>query len=54
MPMYEYECKKCHKRFDNFESIQEHGTKKVQCPECKSASLERVYTSVQVQTSKKS
>ncbi len=54
MPIYEYECKKCHKRFEIVESIREHGTKAAKCPECKSTSVERVYSGLRVQTSKKS
>ncbi len=54
MPVYEYECKNCRNRFENVESIREHGTKEVKCPECKSTSVERVYGGVTVQTSKKS
>lgn len=33
MPTYEYECKKCTKRFERFQSITEEPVKK--CPKCK-------------------
>ena len=35
MPTYEYECKKCGHRFEEFQSIKAEPIKK--CPECKGA-----------------
>jgi putative FmdB family regulatory protein len=35
VPTYEYECKKCGHRFDEFQSIKDEPIKK--CPECKAA-----------------
>jgi putative FmdB family regulatory protein len=32
MPLYEYECKKCHHRFERIQSFAARHTKK--CPEC--------------------
>ena len=54
MPVYEYECKKCGKHFDQIERITEHGTKRVLCPSCKSRSVRQVIGGIHVQTSKKS
>ena len=42
MPLYEYVCKKCHKKFAEVLTIKEHEAKKVQCPKCQSADLEHV------------
>ena len=42
MPLYEYLCKKCHKKFGEVLTIKEHETKKLQCPKCKSKDLEHV------------
>ena len=54
MPVYEYECNKCHKHFDRDERLSEHGTKRVHCPSCKSTSLRQIFGGIQVKTSKKS
>jgi len=32
MPLYEYECKKCHHRFEKIQKFSDRHTKK--CPEC--------------------
>jgi putative FmdB family regulatory protein len=42
MPLYEYICKKCQKKFSEVLTIREHDTGKVQCPKCKSRDLEHV------------
>jgi len=42
MPVYEYICKKCQKKFSEVLTIKEHDTKKVPCPKCKSTDLEHV------------
>jgi len=42
MPLYEYVCRKCHKKFDEVLSLKEHETKKLHCPKCKSTDLEKV------------
>lgn len=42
MPLYEYVCRKCHKKFGEVLSFKEHDTKKLHCPKCKSADLEKV------------
>lgn len=33
MPTYEYECQKCHHRFEKFQSIKDEPLKR--CPKCK-------------------
>lgn len=42
MPLYEYICKKCHKKFAEVLTIHEHETKKLHCPKCQSDDLEKV------------
>lgn len=42
MPLYEYICKKCHKKFSEVLTITEHETRKPHCPKCKSRALEKV------------
>lgn len=54
MPTYDYACEKCGHGFQRVETITEHGSKKVKCPECKSTRVERVFSSVFVKTRKKS
>lgn len=57
MPIYDYRCGDCGNNFVVIESLDEHegheGTEP-KCPECESANVERVITSVHVQTGKKS
>lgn len=53
MPLYEYICKTCHKKFGEVLTIKEHGTKKVRCPKCKSEDLEKVIEPFFAKTSSK-
>jgi putative FmdB family regulatory protein len=41
MPVYQYRCLNCKKRFELFMSYNEYGTRKVQCTHCGSANIER-------------
>lgn len=54
MPIYEYACRKCDKKFSLVMTIGEHETKKPRCPKCKSLSVARRITPFYAQTSKKS
>lgn len=54
MPVYEYRCKKCGKSFELIETVSEHDPAKVRCPDCKSKSVERLWSQVFTVTSKKS
>lgn len=54
MPVYDYRCTKCHKKFSVTMSIAEHETKKVKCPKCGSSKVERQLAAFYVVTSKKS
>lgn len=53
MPLYEYNCKKCHKKFGEVLTIKEHETKKLQCPKCRSQDLEHVIEPFFARTSSK-
>jgi len=53
MPLYEYICKKCGKKFSEVLTIKEYGTKKVQCPKCRSQDLEHVIEPFFAKTSSK-
>ena len=54
MPIYDYACKKCGKKFAVTMPITEHGKKKVQCPKCSSKQVSRLIQAVFATTSKKS
>lgn len=34
MPTYDYECRKCGKKFSVTLSMSQHGKKRVKCPKC--------------------
>lgn len=53
MPLYEYICKKCQKQFSEVLSLKELGTKKIQCPKCQSADVEKVIEPFYAKTSSK-
>ena len=53
MPLYEYICRKCHKKFSEVLTIKEHEAGKVHCPKCKSADLEHVMEPFFARTSSK-
>ena len=46
MPLYEYECKKCHHRFERIQKFSDPHVKK--CPECRGA-IEQVISAPAVQ-----
>lgn len=54
MPQYDYQCKKCRKKFTLIMTVSEHDTKKPRCPKCKSQSVKPVYSGFTAMTSKKS
>ncbi len=54
VPIYEYHCEACDHDFTVIESLSAHEAAKPKCPECKSKKVERVFTAVNVKTSKKS
>jgi len=55
MPFYEYRCVDCQKEFEILETLARHEEHhKIACPGCSSDHVERILSSVNVETSKKS
>ena len=54
MPIYEFRCLDCKKRFDLVLSVTEYDPKKVKCPKCGAKKVERQWSRVFAVTSKKS
>jgi putative FmdB family regulatory protein len=54
MPTYAYRCEKCGERFEQIETISEHGTSKPKCPKCGSGKIKSVPTAFVAVTGKKS
>lgn len=54
MPIYEYICRKCRKKFSEVLTIREHDTVKIRCPRCKRTEVEPVIEPFFAKTSKKS
>ena len=54
MPVYDYRCAKCKKKFSVTMSISDHDKKTVKCPKCGSGKVERQLAAFYAVTSKKS
>jgi putative FmdB family regulatory protein len=54
MPVYQYRCLNCHKRFEVFLSYKEYGVKSVTCPHCQSKRVERRISRVRIAKSEES
>lgn len=54
MPVYEYVCLNCNKKFSEAMPISEYDPKAAKCPKCRSKRVERRWSTVYVETSKKS
>ncbi len=54
MPIYEYRCTKCRKRFSVEQSITEHGKRRPACPKCKSRAVEPMLSTFFAKTGRKS
>ena len=55
MPIYEYRCTKCRKRFSVEQSISEHGKRRPPaCPKCKSRAVEPMFSTFFAKTGRKS
>ena len=54
MPLYDYHCLDCQKRFDVFMSYAEYGKRSVTCPNCKSKNVRRRIPRVRVAKSEES
>jgi putative FmdB family regulatory protein len=54
MPIYEYVCKKCNKRFTLILSITEYEKTVAVCPKCKSSKVEQLPAAFFAVTARKS
>lgn len=54
MPVYEYICSDCKKTFEIVKPITQAPKKSVACPKCDSKNVDRRWSSVFVETSRKS
>ena len=54
MPVYEFICNGCKKKFELIKPVKEYDPKKVTCPKCRSKKVERRWSTVYAVTSKKS
>ena len=54
MPVYDFRCEKCKKKFTLTMTISEYEKAKFRCPKCKSTKVKQLITPFQVTTSKKS
>jgi putative FmdB family regulatory protein len=54
MPVYDFKCEDCRKRFSVTLSVEERSRGKIKCPKCGSRKIEQQYASIYAVTSKKS
>jgi len=54
MPVYEFACLNCKKKFSETLALAEYDPEAIRCPKCGSENVERRWSSVYVETSKKS
>ena len=54
MPIYQYRCLNCKKRFEVFLSYAEYGEKNVHCPHCASINIQRRIGRIRVAKSEES
>jgi putative FmdB family regulatory protein len=54
MPLYEYSCRKCGKKFSEVLTIKEHEKKKIQCPKCQSSEVQKIIEPFFAKTARKS
>ncbi len=54
MPVYQYRCLNCKKRFETFMSFKEYDQKKVSCPHCHSHKVERRIGRIRIAKSEES
>ena len=48
MPYYPYKCLDCRKRFDEFMTYSEYGTRAIACPNCHSTNVQRRVNRVRI------
>ena len=53
MPLYEFRCADCKKKFDLRLSLSELDRKRYRCPKCRGRHLEKLVSSVSVVTARK-
>jgi putative FmdB family regulatory protein len=54
MPLYEYRCLDCKRRFEIFMTYTEYGTRQVTCPHCQSENIQRRIGRIRVARSEES
>jgi putative FmdB family regulatory protein len=54
MPVYDFQCENCKKKFSLTMAISEYEKKGFQCPKCKGNRVKQKITSFQTKTSRKS
>ena len=54
MPVYEFVCRECAREFELVQTLREHEKNTVKCPECGSKKVDRVWSTVFVETPRKS
>ena len=54
MPIYQYRCLSCKKRFEMFLTYQEYGVKRVHCPHCSSEQVQRRIGRIRIAKSEES
>lgn len=54
MPIYEYRCTKCRRRFNERLEISEHARRRPTCPKCGSKAVEPVFSTFFAKTVRKS
>ncbi|MFZ2096778.1 MAG: zinc ribbon domain-containing protein [Anaerolineales bacterium] len=54
MPIYQYRCLNCKKRFEVYLSYKEYGEKSIHCPQCKSDQVQRRIERIRIAKSEES
>jgi putative FmdB family regulatory protein len=54
MPIYEFRCRKCRKRFTAAMPISAHGRRRPACPKCGSTAVEQLFSTFFAKTIRKS
>lgn len=54
MPLYEFRCDECKKKFSLQLSVSDYERKRPTCPKCKSRKVSRILSSFSAKTSRKS
>ncbi|MFQ5693733.1 MAG: FmdB family zinc ribbon protein [Nitrospinota bacterium] len=54
MPLYEFRCDRCKKKFSLSFSVSEYEKRRPTCPKCKGRKISRVISSFTTKTSRKS